>query len=580
MWNVRLRALKLPIIYLPYMIWPVREDRAAGLLMPDFGSTLRQGNVVTLPVFVPLGRSADVTLVPRYYEKAGFMGGAEVRFIPNVKGSGFVGGSYIYDKVSARDRYRFDYGQTQEFRNGFRMVADVGLVSDSEYYSDFERDLNVASSPQSLARLEFSRNGPWFSMNVRELRREQLSTGLVQASYPEIELRGRSRRVGRTPLYFALESSIASLQQQGTTIRADYLRGDLAPELSLPFSPAAWFDVTPRVAYRWTGWTQRLAEGVVQEDSLTRQLWAYGVEVVGPKLYRIFGRAQGRPRYKHTIETQVTYGYADEFDRQDEVLSFDEIDGIGGAGNQVNYALVQRLFARRAQQVPAARVSPADAVVLPDGTTDRPAESSETPVEEQPEQPSVPVEIASLELRQRRSFDSDLSSADLDADGVVESFSPYSDVQLAGRFNPTRKVSLDLRGTWDILWDEVQDVSLSGTLRSPISSVRFSMFHRRGLGVNPSTLEPNDDSTQAQLSGQLSLVRDRLKLNLMTSYNADPIPGTSHFPELRWQTIYATQCCTFLVERLTREFTGAETRRELYFRVDLSGVGKVLSHTF
>jgi hypothetical protein len=580
MWNVRLRALKAPIIYLPYLIWPVKEDRAAGLLMPEISSTQARGDVLTLPVFIPLGRSADVTLIPRYYTEAGFMGGAEARFIPNLKGEGFLGGFFIDDKVEGGPRYRFDYRQTQEFRNGFRMVADVGLVSDPEYYTDFERDLNLASSPQSLARLEFARNGPWASLNVRELRREQLSTELVQSTYPEIEWRGRSRKLGKSPLYLAFESSVASIQQQGSTIDADYLRGDLAPEITLPYSPTDWFDITPRVAYRWTGWTQHQTEEGFQDEPLTRQLWSYGVEIVGPKVYRIFGKSEERPRYKHTVETRFTYGFDEEFERRDDVLAFDEIDRLGGAGNRLSYALVQRLFAKRPQSVPTAPPLAAESIVLPDGTTHQP---SATPDESEPaaaEPPKVPVEIASFELRQTRSFDDDLSFADLDGDGVQEKTSPYSNIAVIGRFNPSRGVSLDLRSNYDILFHDIQDVSLSGTLRNPVSSLRFSVFHRNGLGVNASTLEPNPDSTQAQLAGGLSLLRDRLNLKMQGSYNADPGPEGSHFPEQHWQVRYSTQCCTFLLERLTRDFATLEERREVYFRVDLRGVGKLLEKTW
>jgi hypothetical protein len=585
MWNVRLHALRAPVIYLPYLVWPVKRDRAAGLLMPELSTTQERGQVFTLPLFIPLGRSADVTLIPRYYSNAGLMSGAEVRFIPNYRGSGVIGGFYINDEVASEKRYRFDYHQTQDFLNGFRMVADVGLVSDSEYYTDFERDLDRASAPQSLARLEFSRNGAWASTNIRELRREQLSSGLVQSTYPEIEWRGRSRKLGRSPLYLAFESSVASIQQQGSTIDADYLRGDLAPEISLPFSPTAWFDITPRVSYRWTGWTQQtdeddLIDGV-QDDSLVRQLWTYGIEIVGPKVYRIFGEAKEQARFKHTIEPRIIYGYAEEFDRRDDVLSFDEIDRLGGAGNQVTYSLVQRLFARRPQVVPATPPSAADSIVLPDGTTyQRPTTPEEREGETAEKAPSVPVEIASLQVRQTRSFDRDLSFADLDGDGVDEETSRYSPIALSGRFNPTQAASIDLRTNYDILYDEIKDVSLSGTLRSQISSLRFSVFHRRGLGVNASTLAPNEDSTQAQLAGGLSLLHDRLNLRLQGAYDADPAPGNDHIPEQHWQVLYSTQCCTFMIERLTRDFATLEKRRDLHFRIDLRGVGKLVEKTW
>jgi hypothetical protein len=583
MWNVRLRALRAPVIYLPYLVWPVKGDRAAGLLMPEFSNTQERGQAVSLPLFVPLGRSADMTLTGRYYTDAGLMGGAEFRFIPNLKGSGVLGGFYIDDKVDGRERYRFDYRQTQDFRNGFRMVADMGLVSDSEYYTDFERDLSLASAPQSLARVEFSRNGKWSSLNVRELRREQLSSSLVQSTYPEIEWRGRSQKLGKTPFYLAFESSVASIQQQSSVLDADYLRGDLAPEMSLPYSPSAWFDVTPRVAYRWTHWTQHetVATGF-QDDGLTRQLWSYGIEIVGPKVYRIFGKSEEQSRFKHTIEPRISYGFDEEFERTDDVLDYDEIDQIRGAGTRATYAVVQRLFAKRPQTAPAPPPTVTDAIVLPDGTTYQPAAEAEEDqaAEDASNLPSVPVEIASLEVRQIRSFDEDLSVADLDEDGVPERFSPYSDISVIGRFNPNPAASVDLRTNYDILFDEIENVSLSGTLRNQLSSLRFSLVHRNGLGVSSATLEPIEDSTQVQLTSGLSVLQDRLNLKVKGSYNADPAPGDSHFPEQHWQLQYATQCCTFLVERLTRDFGSLESRREVYFRIDLRGVGKLLQKTF
>jgi hypothetical protein len=579
MWNVRLRGGRAPLVYLPYLIWPVKEDRAAGFLMPEFSSTQNRGDAISLPFFLPIGRSVDLTLVGRYYTEAGFMGGSELRFIPNLKGSGSVGGFFIDDEVEGDKRYRFDYKQTQEFRNGFRMVADVGLVSDPRYYSDFERDLNLASAPQSLARLEFSRNGKWSSLNVRQLRREQLSSGLVQSTYPEIEWRGRSVKLGRTPFYLAFESSAASIQQSSSTLAADYLRGDVMPEISLPWS-LTWLDITPRVAYRWTHWTQHQTDaGLFQDSGLTRALWSYGVNLVGPKVFRIFGAMKEEgSKYKHTIEPQISYGFDEEFDRFDEVLDFDEIDQVRGAGTRATYAIVQRLFAKRPQQAPEPPPVASAGIVLPDGTTHQ-EEKAEQPAEIE-DAPAVPVEIASFEVRQIRSFDGDLSTADLDGDGIREESSPWSDLSFVGRFNPSDAVSLDLRSSYDILFDAVQDVSLSGSVSSRRSSVKFSLVHRNGLGVNANTLVKNPDSTQVQLTSGLGLIRDRLKLKLKASYIADPEPGEGHFPEQHWQALYSTQCCTFLVERLTRDFGTFNSRREVFFRVDLRGVGKLLEKTF
>lgn len=614
MWNVRLRATRAPMFYLPYLVWPVKEDRAAGLLMPELHTTLNRGRVISEELFIPIGRSADITLLGRYYTKAGFGGGGEARFIPNQSGKAILNGFYIDDKVRGAGRYRAAYLQEQKFRNGFRMVSDINLVSDFDYFTDFERELDLVSTPTILARLEFARNGPWTSLNVREVRREQLfsdQSRLIQQALPEIEWRGRSRRLGRSPFYLSFESSLASIQQRRqpgiATTESDYLRGDLFPVVTLPWSPTAWLDITPRVSYRMTRYTQRQrveSDGTrtVEGNPLARGLVAYGVEIVGPKLFRIYERSESAfsSRYKHSLEPRLLYGFQDSFeDHRNEIIAYDEVDLFSGSGNQMTYSLVQRLFARRPRARPAATVQEGgETVVLPDGTTARVeggavAETggSSSTTAESTEQPREALEIASLGLSQTRSFDRDISSADLDGDGLAESFSPYSDLRLNGRFNPSPAVSLDLTSNFDILFDEVKDVSLSGGLRQRLAGVRFSLVHLNGLGVDRLTsldefgdpvvtFVPREDRTQLRLTSDLSLLGGKLQLFVDGSFDANPMPGRPHVPDKRWRIRYGTQCCTFAVEGLSYDFVGLNDRRDLYVRVDFRGVGKILEHGF
>jgi hypothetical protein len=457
-------------------------------------------------------------------------------------------------------------------------------------------------------------------MNVRELRREQLreetslgTTTLVQQTLPEIEWRGRSRRLGKSPLYLAFESSLSSIQQRekdkpGTCsmsgapcflaahcpqsgevclaparLDADYLRGDLLPTITLPYSPTAWLDVTPEVSYRLTHYTQHQqgSGGAVVDDALTRELWSYGVEIVGPKLFRIFGAAEsgGGTRFKHAIEPRIRYGFTDSFDRFEDVLLYDEVDGVSGSGNELSYSLVQRLFAQRPRAEPEPRPQSSD-TILPaaeraEGDEAEPDAAGTVPAGPTPPdaRPREPVEIASLELRQRRSFDRNLRATDVDGDGVQET-SRVSDIEAIGRFNPSPALSLDLRSRYDILFDRVADVTLSGSISGQLAQTRFSLFRRNGLAPG------EEDSTQLRLIGGLNLLDGRLKLNVDGSYDADPDPGRPHVPDKRWRVQYSTQCCTFLVERLTRDFSVIEDRRDLYFRVSLQGVGKILDISY
>ncbi|MDH3627970.1 MAG: LPS assembly protein LptD [Acidobacteriota bacterium] len=611
--NVRLRSGRVPFIYLPYLVWPVKQDRAAGLLMPQFHSSEERGESISQELFIPLGRSADMTVQGRYYTEAGFGAGTEVRFIPNRNGEGYFNGFFINDQVAGKSRYRAQFNQRQTFRNGFRMVADINLVSDFDYFTDFERQLNLVSSPTILARLEFSRNGKWTSTNVRELRREQLlSNGseLVQQTLPEIEWRGRSRQLGRSPFYLSYESSIASIQQrgeqQGRSIDADYFRGDLFPTLTLHWSAAPWLDINPTLQYRVTHYTQRQVSGgvfgtpiEVQDESLTRGLLGAGVEIIGPKISRIFGDPNdpSQSAYKHAIETRMSYGYLEPYDRSDEIVLYDEIDRFQGSGSRLNYALVQRLFAKRAQAEPDEDPGTGETIVLPDGSrsaapplADGPQPSPQSLANGSEDSTPVnrePLEIATFTMSQSRSFDDDVTFADLDSDGVNETTSKASNIALSGRYNPSPRTSLDVRSNYHILYNAFADTSVSGSIRSQLARVRFSLVHRNGLGVlQTGTMDDGmgntipifssrEDDTQLRLTTGFSLFRGKLQLDLDGTLDVNPQDGQKRVPDHHWRLTYRTQCCTVFVERIDRQFSTSD-RRDLYFRIDLTGIGKLL----
>jgi len=133
LFNLRPKIKKVPFFYLPWLAWPVKRDRAPGLLFPEFGTTNNRGEVASIPVFVPIGASADVTFVGDYYTIAGWGGGVKLRAIPNAQGYAELQGSVIDDQVSGDFRYRAVAKQTQSFLNGFRMVTDIDVVSDFDY---------------------------------------------------------------------------------------------------------------------------------------------------------------------------------------------------------------------------------------------------------------------------------------------------------------------------------------------------------------------------------------------------------------------------------------------------------------
>jgi LPS-assembly protein len=630
MFNLRPAIKKVPFFYLPYLVWPVKRERAPGLLFPEFGATTSRGYFMSIPVFFPLGPSADLTIFPEYYTIGGWAAGAKVRLIPNRDGYAEGEMQYVWDQVTHADRYRVQLKQTQSFLNGFRMVTDVDIVSDFDYYTDFVRNLTFASSPTILGRMTFTRSGPWTSILVQEQYREQLfsnsNTTLVQTALPEIEWRGRSRQIGKSPFYFTYVSSVASLHQDSDRLNVSYVRGDLFPTISAPFSPRPWIDITPSLAVRSTYWSRYQVPPVtaqapvaVVNDALWRNLLAAGIDFRGPKFVKIFqtkpkpgkdGTAPGPAlKYKNTIEPSIAYTYQQAFDRNKEIIVYDEVDAYGVNANAMTYSLASRLIAQRPRAAPEREGASGERILVPEGESGKLREApSATPEPDNASVPATPdatakdtplepIEIASVQVAQSYSFGSTPSSANLDSMAVTpDSTSHFSSVALTGRYNPSRVLSFNLTGRYDVLFKTISDVSLSGNFREAWAQGLFSVVYRQGLGYtescvlfDPSPPDPpppgydpclyhqytrKPDATQIRFQGNFGPIAGRIRIGIDATYNLSPLPNEVHLPYRRWRLEYYTQCCGFLAEYLASKYT-AFPRREFRFAVDLRGIGKL-----
>jgi LPS-assembly protein len=633
LFNLRPTIGKVPFFYLPYLMWPVKKDRAPGLLFPEFGTTTNRGRLVSIPVFVPVGPSADITFMPQYYTIAGWGLGAKVRVIPNRDGYAEATGNYVADQVSGQGRYRAQVKQTQTFLNGFRMVSDVDIVSDFNYYTDYVRNLTYSSSPTLLGRVSFTRSGAWTSLMVQEQYREQLfpdDTTLVQSTLPEIQWRGRSRRLGKSPLYLSFVSSFDGIRQDGTRIQTDYMRGDVSPTLSLPYSPASWLDITPSIAFRSTYWTKQkspASSSVILSDGLWRNLWGASLDIRGPKFFKIFEtkakpEKDGTPgktsKYKNTIEPRLLYTYQQAYDKDSQIIIYDEVDRFGITANSFSYGIASRLIAQRPRASAEDTGGSGEKILVPEGESGKlrevtsaapdtgadagadaaaAAAASGAPVEPTPLEP---VEIASVELSQSYSLNSNGSLADTNGncltapvpDAKCQETSRFSAVALSGRYNPKTWANFNFTSRYDVLFHAVSEVSVSGNFRERLAKGLFSLVYRPGLAfqraIDPATGQPYPpdpvtglypiehvkEATQLRFQGDFGPIAGRLRLGMDATYNITPGTGEKSLPYQRWRMEYYTQCCGFLVEYLQYNYSTAP-RKDFRFAVDLRGIGKL-----
>jgi lipopolysaccharide assembly outer membrane protein LptD (OstA) len=281
--NLSFKIGRVPVFFTPYLVWPIKTDRASGLLFPEFGFSRRGGTVVSNALYWAMRGNMDATFYLDYLSLAGYGTGLEYRYVPNDTGRGRLVGYYIRDQIAKEerragddvpvDRWVINYAHNQDLLSGWRLVTNANFLSDFDYYLDFERDLRLSTNPQALSNLFLTRNWGFYSLNLRGERREQLvnvqvppgvgdpfsltkEETIVRWIQPEMEVRGRRQRLGNSPFFLTLESSANNFRtgQEG----GDYGRFDAFPVFSSQLSPVPWFDLDASVGYRNTYYSKTL----------------------------------------------------------------------------------------------------------------------------------------------------------------------------------------------------------------------------------------------------------------------------------------------------------------------------------
>jgi len=504
--GVSFRTRKVPLFYMPYMLWPVQSGRTSGFLTPKPGFSTRRGPSLGLAYYWAINRSYDATFNVDLYAGApssatqafsteAFWGlGTEFRYRPSQGTVGEFDGYLIDDTERGERRWRMRWNhQSRDLPGGFRGVIRFEDVSDFEFFRDFERRVDRNSRRQLYSTAFISRNWGNQSLNVQFDQRKTFisaSREIQLRQLPEIEYKLRSTRLGSSPLYFQVKSSLHYLDTNRSARRIGrYGRVHLEPEISVPIPLASWFSLSLTAGGHLTWYGDSLISAQERRETMTttdfrgqdlvRLVPTARAEIVGPGLSRIFDLAEGGrfSRLKHVIEPRVAYAYFYGFDDFFRIPLFDEIDNLRGR-NVARVSLFNRLLAK-----------PAD-----------------------PEQGGA-FEILSVQFFRDFSLDSEralLRSADRSLT------SPSGPIGTLLRFNPSRRTGLRFDALYDTLFSQVSSTSVSATQGvGATGSVGLRWAVRRNAELDRTRRH------HAQVSTGLDLIPGKLRVNSMLSYDIE-----------------------------------------------------------
>ena len=161
--NVVLYFKSVPILYSPWLDFPLDRGRKSGLLAPSFGSTGRRGLEVTVPYYLNLAPNYDATLSPRLMSKRGLELNTQGRYLFNgIKGE--IDASYLpRDNQTGTDRYGFAWKHEQSLGwllPGLGASVNINKVSDDFYFTDLSDHISATSQTNLPREFGLSYNLP------------------------------------------------------------------------------------------------------------------------------------------------------------------------------------------------------------------------------------------------------------------------------------------------------------------------------------------------------------------------------------------------------------------------------------
>jgi LPS-assembly protein len=393
-WDIRARELRLntnisrgvargarvdfegvPVMYLPYLSFPLSDARQSGLLFPNVGSSSRDGLILGVPWYWNIAPNQDATFTPTYYSDRGLDAGVEYRFLSAHDSGTFDGNLMPHDSRYGAERNFARLLNRLELGNNTRLQADLESVSDTEYFEDFAQGSQSTSTPFLPRELSLVHRDDVWTLGLEASSFQTLDNTLAiddrpYQALPRLTAAADWSPAGAPLLRLGFGSELVNYQRSACAgwcldalgeDLADFPRGvdvdgwrlNAQPHLGLDISAPGYF-LRPDVAWDFTQYALRGA-GPDDPDP-TRSLPVVSIDS-GLKFERLQG---ANDAHTITLEPRAMYVYIPYRDQADLPL-FDTatpdpnlielfrpnryvgVDRIGDA-NEVTLGLTSEMF--------------------------------------------------------------------------------------------------------------------------------------------------------------------------------------------------------------------------------------------
>jgi len=319
--DARVEFKGIPVMYTPYLSFPLDDRRKSGLLIPKVGTTETTGIDISTPYYWNIAPDHDATIVPRIMSKRGVMMGGEFRY-RNYTNHGRLSGEYLPSDKDFNDQDRYLIGFNHRGNPVPRLETAIvaSKVSDDFYFDDFGTNL-VQTSQTNLERTATAAyHGSGWNLGLMAQNFQTIDPTIPPAKRPYeqiptvlFDIAPPQRLAG---MAFSADAEANYFRHSGEVL-VDGGRFDVLPRVNLPVNRPGWY-VNPSVGVRYTTYNlNNTAPGENKSPSRT-------TAVVSLDAGSFFDRNSrwGDTDFVQTLEPRLFYLYV-PYKNQDDLPVFD-----------------------------------------------------------------------------------------------------------------------------------------------------------------------------------------------------------------------------------------------------------------
>ena len=142
--DVRFELGGVPLMYLPWLSWPLNDERQSGFLFPKVSLSDSTGWSIRMPWYWNIAPNADATITPRYMDKRGLQLQNEFRYLTE-NSRWTLDYEYVKD-TQLDDRRQFvRLAQSATLGKHWQSTVLISDASDGEYFNDLGNPFDIAN---------------------------------------------------------------------------------------------------------------------------------------------------------------------------------------------------------------------------------------------------------------------------------------------------------------------------------------------------------------------------------------------------------------------------------------------------